>query len=168
MAMKTSHSRHLRGGRQSEPMACYVITKCVGHRRKVLANDRTAAVLFDSLNFMRSQDRMRLLAFCVMPDHLHLLVLLLSKCTLQELIRDYSRFTARQLNRIIGSQGDFWEEGFHDSRCRDENDMVERLAYIEHNPVRAGLVARAEEWKYSSAHRDCCGMLDRDWYAERR
>jgi REP element-mobilizing transposase RayT len=105
-----------------------------------------------------------MMAFCIMPDHLHLLFFLLDKKSLSDVMRSFGRFTARKLNELRRETGTFWQVGFHDHRCRDESDMSDLLAYIEHNPVRACLVDRAEDWPYSSANPRWMSSLDRDWY----
>ena len=74
------------------------------------------------------------------------------------------QFTATEINKLHRRKGKFWEEGFFDHRCRDEDDIIDRLTYIENNPVRAGLTHRPEQWPYSSAHPSTKAMLDRDWY----
>ena len=165
---KNPHARYLRGGRQSEAMTTYAVTKCVENRRPVLASKHAASIILDCIDYMRSDDRMRQLAFCIMPDHVHLLLVLLDKCSLHDLVRDFCRFTARRLNALESRRGEFWQDNFHDHRCRDEADAIERLTYIEHNPVRAGLVKVAAEWPFSSACPDNALRLDREWYASVR
>ena len=77
-----------------------------------------------------------------------------------------NKFTARAINTHLGVTGRFWQEGFHDHRCRNEHEADELSIYIEHNPVRKGFVEFAEQWQYSSAHPANCFLLDRDWYAQ--
>jgi putative transposase len=163
----TAHQRHLRAGRASEPLACYAITKCVERRLPVLANDNSAAAIFTSLNWLREHDHIKLLAFCVMPDHYHCLFVLLANKSLKQTIESVSKFTATTINASMNRKGQLWQEGFHDHRCRDNDDVLDRLTYIEHNPVRADLVANAGDWPYSSAFAGNANCLDRDWYAER-
>jgi REP element-mobilizing transposase RayT len=80
----------------------------------VLAAELPAIIILDCLDFLRSADRLRLLGFCIMPDHLHLLFVLLRKYSLMELIRDFCRFTARRLNESMNHEGKFWQDDFHD------------------------------------------------------
>jgi putative transposase len=160
------HSDRFRAGRYSESRACYSITKCVDGRKPILASDEVFSLLRDTLMFLRSENRIRLLGFCVMPDHLHLLFVLVGNSSLSDVMKSFSRFTARKINEHFGRSGCLWQEGFYDHRCRDEKEIEELLAYIEHNPVRAHLVERAELWPYSSANPACAGLLDRDWYRQ--
>jgi putative transposase len=164
---KTGHQRHLRAGRISEPMACYEITKCVDGRKQVLANDASAKLILSCYDWLRQQNHIKLLAFCVMPDHYHVLFVLLYGKSLKEVIESASKFTATKINELIHSKGQFWQDSFHDHRCRDVDDALDRLTYIEQNPLRAGFVSDPTEWPYSSAFPGNAQFLDRTWYAER-
>ena len=119
-----------------------------------------------SLKYLREAGAIRLLSFCIMPDHFHAVWFLVGRQSLSEVMGSLGKYTARRLNSLLHRQGQFWEEGFFDHRCRDENDIEDRITFIEHNPVRAELVAKAEDWLFSSAHKSQRGLLDRDWYAE--
>jgi putative transposase len=101
-----------------------------------------------------------------MPDHYHCLFVLLHKKSLEQAIESVSKFTTTTINAGLGRKGQLWQEGFHDHRCRDNDDVLDRLTYIEHNPVRAGLVAESADWPYSSACSCNSNYLDRAWYAE--
>jgi putative transposase len=157
-------SSELRKGRISEDFACYAITKTVNFRRNVLAKDSTARVLLNSWQYLRIHDRFKLFAFCIMPDHFHIVFCLMPSEDLSKLMQDLCKFTSRELNTLLGGGGQFWQEGFHDHRCRHEGELHDLCLYIEHNPVRAGLVEAAELWPYSSAYPANRNMLDRDWW----
>jgi putative transposase len=159
-------SAELRKGRISEDFACYSITKTVNFRRNVLANESAARVLLESWQYLRAHDRMKLFAFCIMPDHVHLVLCLMPGNNLSKLMEDTGKFTSRELNKLLRTRGQFWQESFHDHRCRNENELYELCLYIEHNPVRAGLVQAAELWPYSSAFPANRNMLDRDWWPQ--
>jgi putative transposase len=161
-------SRKLRIGRFSEPYVCYSVTKNVEGRLAVLISDPVARILMDSWDYLRKVNQIKLLAFCIMPDHYHLLFCLLGEKTLSESLESTNKFSSREINKHRGSKGRFWQDGFHDRRCRDEDDIDDMATYIEHNPVRRGLVDFAEEWPYSSANPRNEWLLDRKWYAEAR
>jgi len=104
-----------------------------------------------------------------MPDHYHLLAFLASNKPLSAIImKSIGQHTGKEINRLLERQGSFWQEGFYDHRCRDEQEIENGMVYIEHNPVRKGLVEKAEDWTFSSANTDYAAMLDRDWYAVMR
>jgi len=159
------HSENLRVGRWSEKLACYAVTKNLARRQAILAAPSPAGIILSSLQHLRAAGEIRLSAFCIMPDHYHAVMFLVGSRSLSEVMGSLGKFTARRLNRLFGREGAFWEEGFYDHRCRDEDDIEDRTSYIEHNPVRAGLVATAADWEFSSAHPSNRLILDHDWYA---
>ena len=60
-------------------------------------------------------------------------------------------FTSHQANRILGRRGPFWQDESYDHVIRDDREFRRVQRYIEHNPVRAGLVALPEQFPWSSA-----------------
>jgi len=111
-----------------------------------------------------AHDRIKLFAFCIMPDHYHMTLCLMPSEDLAQLMQDSNKFTARGLNKLFQREGTFWQEGFRDRRCRNEDELHDLSLYIEHNPVRAGLVQTAEEWPCSSANPHRRHLLDREWW----
>jgi len=132
----------------------------------LLSSNSIVKIIFGSWDYLRSNNEIKILAFCLMPDHYHLLLCLLEKKTLSEVMSSTNKFTGREINLLLGVRGRFWQEGFHDHRCRDENETEDLSIYMEHNPVRAELVDLAEQWPYSSAYPSNNFLLDRDWYAQ--
>jgi len=156
-------SSDLRKGRISEDFACYAISKAVNGRRAVLANDQAAEILMSSWQ-VRTCDRIKLFAFCIMPDHYHVTFCLMPGNDLSKVLEDSNKFTAAKLNKLLRRQGQFWQNGFYDHRCRNDKELYDQSLYNEHNPVRCNLVTAAELWPYSSAYAGNKGMLDREWW----
>ena len=154
-------SKALRKGRASEALACYSLTVNQVDRQPILADDDPAGIIVGSLDYLRKDHHIRLLAFCVMPDHVHFVAYLLEKKSLSQVMKSFGAYTAREINALFGRTGRLWH---HDHRCRDDRDIEEHVTYAEYNPVRAGLVERAEDWPYSSAHPECRCVLDLTWY----
>jgi len=70
----------------------------------------------------------------------------------KEITKKLKGYTAREANRILGRTGQhFWQEESFDHWSRDEDEFFRIIAYIENNPVKAGLVTRPEDWQWSSA-----------------
>jgi putative transposase len=91
-------------------------------------------------------------AFVIMPNHVHLL------CTpvvsLAEVLRRNKGPTARLANGLLGRHGvKFWQEEYFDRIVRIGDEFGRIRRYIEWNPVKAGLVALPEEFRWSSAWR---------------
>ena len=91
------------------------------------------------------------LAYAVMPDHLHLLLVPRPSMTLSEVMRLIKGSTARQLNLLKGERGSIWQQSFHDRVIRDETHLQATIAYIHENPVTEGLVVTPGEYEFSSA-----------------
>jgi hypothetical protein len=79
-------------------------------------------------------------------------VLLLPKVSPSRLLQSLKGATARQANLILSRTGEtFWQAESYDHWVRDEGEWQRIAAYIENNPVKAGLVPRAEDCRWSSA-----------------
>jgi REP element-mobilizing transposase RayT len=91
-----------------------------------------------------------LCAWVVMPNHVHLLILPLVATPV--MTRWLKGSTARSANQILGRSGNpFWQDESYDHYLRSSTQMTRASAYIEQNPVSAGLVRSAELWRWSSA-----------------
>ena len=90
-------------------------------------------------------------AFVVMANHVH--ALLLPLVPPSRLLKAIKGSTAHYANRILGRTGEtFWRSESYDHWVRNPDEWRRIAAYIENNPVKAGLVARAEEYRWSSAN----------------
>ncbi len=101
-------------------------------------------------------DRYRLLAWCVMPNHVHVL----AECRrpLPDIVQGWKSFTARwalrrndELRLGVPDPKHFWMREYWDRYIRDENHLAAVIAYIHDNPVKAGLCRHPAEWRWSSA-----------------
>jgi putative transposase len=103
--------------------------------------------------------RYQLLAWVVMPNHVHVLVQTW-QTPLARVIQSWKRFVAREANKLLGREGAFWEREYWDSCMRDEEQAGKARRYAEQNPVKAKLVREARAWGWSSARfRDEYGRL---------
>ena len=123
-----------------------------GHGHCWLAQEGIARCVEDALLYFDSQ-RYRLLAWCVMPNHVHVLVETFAGYPLGKIVHAWKSFTAKQANQRLGRSGTFWMPDYHDRYIRDDNHLIAVITYIENNPVKAGLVKSAAEWAWSSASR---------------
>lgn len=93
--------------------------------------------------------RYKLHAFVVMSNHVHLLVTPL--VPIPTITRTLKTYTARRANEMLGLAGPFWQEETFDRNVRNQQEFDRILAYIEHNPVKAGLATVPEGFLWSSA-----------------
>jgi REP element-mobilizing transposase RayT len=160
------HARRLRLGRISSPWQVYFITKCVENRRPILTNPIAAEIVIGSLAHARQRGQITLLAFVVMPDHYHAIFALAPGLDLSQLMRGIGSFTANQIRTKLEIQHVIWQtHGFYDRACRDDSEVLALAEYSEHNPVRKALVAKADDWPFSSAHIERRPLLEWDWWA---
>lgn len=96
-------------------------------------------------------ERYQLISWCVMPNHVHVLIEPLGGCKLRDILHTWKSYTAQMANRWLGRKGAFWQREFRDRYIRNWKHFEGVKAYIEQNPVEAGLVERAIDWPFSSA-----------------
>ena len=134
-------SRDLRKGRVSEPGRAYILTTVTAQREPVFAD---FALGREVARAIAHHDRMgwcRTLAWVVMPDHVHWLLVLGQRGPLHRLMRSFKGYTARALNaRLQRTNVPFWQSGYHDHAVRGDEDLKQLARYIVANPLRAGLV----------------------------
>ncbi len=100
-----------------------------------------------------------LLAWVIMPNHIHLLVKV-GDTSLSKIVKELKRYTARKANKLLGRKGAFWAEDYYDTYMRDPEHELKTRRYVENNPVKALLVREPKEWPWSSARfRDELGRL---------
>lgn len=90
-------------------------------------------------------------AYCLMPNHVHLILVPHRSDALAKLLRKTHARYAQRVNQMHGWQGHLWQERFH-SFVMGEEHLLAAVKYVELNPVRAGLCNRADEWPWSSVH----------------
>ena len=120
-----------------------------GHGACFLANPSVARLVVDTLQHFDGE-RYRLHAWCVMPNHVHVLVTPLGSQTLSAIVHSWKSFIANQANRQLGRSGRFWMTEYFDRALRTDRHFRAVVEYIEHNPVKAGLCETPEDWPWSS------------------
>jgi REP element-mobilizing transposase RayT len=124
----------------------------VGYGACWLRDSRIAALVEEALLHFDDQ-RYFLIAWCIMPNHVHGLVETRENWPLASVVHSWKSYTAHEANQILGRSGAFWFREYHDRFIRDERHFANAIEYIERNPVKAGLVGASEEWRWSSARR---------------
>jgi putative transposase len=111
---------------------------------------KIAQCVVDSILSGAYLSQYELRAFVVMANHVH--VLLLPQIPPSRLLQSLKGKSARDANRILGRTGEkFWQAESYDHWVRDAAELARIAAYIENNPVKAGLVESPEEYRWSSA-----------------
>ena len=123
-----------------------------GHGACCLGDDRVAELVEQALLHFDGV-RYRLLAWVIMPNHVHALIETFHGFPLDGVIHSWKSFTSKQANLILGRAGQFWMPDYFDRYIRNDEHLAATMSYIEQNPVQAGLVRSADEWRWGSAFR---------------
>jgi REP element-mobilizing transposase RayT len=97
--------------------------------------------------------RIHLYAAVIMPDHVHLLFLPSrdendQPFAMVDILQCLKSTTAHRINRLLRTSGPVWEEESFDHVLRSDESLREKCEYIRQNPVKAGLVARPEDYRW--------------------
>jgi putative DNA methylase len=124
----------------------------LGHGVCHLRDPRIADLVQDNL-WHQDGVNYRLLAWVVMPNHIHALIEVW-QMPLGKILQGWKGYTSKAANKILGCEGAFWEDDYFDRYIRDEDHLRRVVRYIESNPVKAHLAQSAADWQWSSAHFD--------------
>lgn len=116
-----------------------------------LRDPRVAGMLEETLHYGEAVRRIYVLhAWVIMPNHVH--VILEPGLELPRVMHWLKGRTGRRANRILGRTGlPFWQDESYDHWIRSIAELRDLVAYVEQNPVPAGLVGGKEQWPWSSA-----------------
>jgi REP element-mobilizing transposase RayT len=95
--------------------------------------------------------RYRMLAWCLMPNHVHVVIETVAGHSLSDIVASWKSFTSHKANARLGRTGRFWHADYFDRFMRNEAHLAQTIEYVELNPMKAGLVARASDWAWGSA-----------------
>jgi putative transposase len=118
------------------------------YRRQPFLDTAHAKQTFErSLEQTRRSHRFYVIGYVVMPEHVHLLVTEPERATLARAIQSLKQSVSQKLN---SHHGHLWQARYYDFNVLSAAKRVEKLKYIHRNPVHRGLVARPEDWPWSS------------------
>jgi putative transposase len=161
--------------RINDPHAAYFVTATVVSWLPVFTSRARCDILVESLEYCRKNKGLEIFAWVILDNHLHAI---LSAGELPQVLADFKRHTARSLvehlekercewllNQLeyfrskhkAESRHQVWQEGSHPQQIASDEMLEQKMDYIHHNPVKRGLVAAPEHWRYSSAHAWCEG-----------
>jgi len=114
--------------------------------------ERNYARLALSLARMRQKKGFLLTAWVFLPDHWHAIICPPFPLTISRVFQAVKISSMIAINHQRRERGELWQGRFFDRALRTVKEYVETVDYIHMNPVRRGLVKRAEDWKWSSVH----------------
>jgi REP element-mobilizing transposase RayT len=141
------HSLRLRGFDYAARQI-YFVTIVVNERKYVFLNKEIAHAVLGCLFDLRQRMRFCLYCYCLMPDHIHLLVGPgNSNKTLGQICGAFKSLSTRVYWQW--ERGRLWQRQYFDHIIRNEEDFIESMEYIRMNPVRKTLVRNPEEWPFT-------------------
>ena len=105
-------------------------------------------LLIDVLRSNVKRKRFRVHDFVVMPDHLHVLITVDGDMTIERAMQLIKGGFSFRVKKELGYAGEVWQRGFSEVRVEDRDSFVQHCEYISQNPVKAGLVDSAEQYRY--------------------
>ena len=109
-----------------------------GHGSCLLRQRKCAEVVADTLRHFEGE-RVAMISFVVMPNHVHALFVQNPVWPLEKLVRSWKGFTARQINKLLRRSGNLWQRDYFDRLVRDEKHFANCIRYIRRNPEKAHL-----------------------------
>jgi len=141
----------------------------------IFTRSRYADIVIESLKYCIAEKGLQLHAYVIMSNHIHLIISRTGKPTLSDIVRDFKKYTSTQIIKSIESEPEsrrnwmlwifgqagknnphnknfqLWQHDSHPEELITNEFIMQKLEYIHDNPVKAGIVYRAEDYKYSSA-----------------
>lgn len=114
-----------------------------GHGACWLRQDKVAKMVADALGHFDGE-RYRLAVWCIMPNHVHVVVEPIGGHKLSDILHSWKSFTAKTANKMLHRTGEFWQAESYDHLIRNQVDFNHAVEYVLCNPAKAGL----SDWKW--------------------
>ena len=125
----------------------HVTLRC--NNREFLFSEPSFALFVGVLQEMRAKFPLALYHYCLMTNHVHLLLRVGKDDTLSTAMQWLSTRFSQRFNRLAGRHGHLWEGRFRSTVIEAETYFLRCMAYVDLNPVRAGIVAAAPDYRWS-------------------
>jgi putative transposase len=146
---------------------CFFITSTCFEHKHLLFDEECYEILLDNIRFYNEKYKAKLVAYCFMINHIHLVVYFEEKNYLEEYMRDFKKYTSLKIRERIQEtcpalleeikyehrtqHFKVWEDRFDDIVLYTKAVCEVKIEYIHNNPLKAGLVDDPIKYKYSSA-----------------
>ena len=131
----------------------FFITSVCHERKPVFRSEKLAELFLETMFGYREQGKFLLHEFVLMPDHIHLILTPDIRIPMERAVQFIIGGFLHRCTKESVFEGEIWQPGPTNHRIRDDLDYERHREYIHMNPVRAGLVANAGEYPYSSANK---------------
>ncbi|MCD8093421.1 MAG: transposase [Bacteroides sp.] len=154
----------------------YFVTSTVADWIDIFTRPKYKHIILESLAYCQEKKGLRIYAWVLMSNHLHMIVSSATETPVSDILRDFKKFTSKRIlaeleidpqesrrewmldrfqfagaNDKKISKHRFWQEGCHPELIYLRDFYMQKLNYIHNNPVRQEIVSRPEEYLYSSA-----------------
>jgi putative transposase len=126
----------------------FITVRLLKRRAKLTESD--FILLARAFNRARALHPFYLTAWVFLPDHWHCICAPQYPATISLAMKSVKQSSMSAINRRRGTEGELWQPRFFDRALRTTKEYNEKLEYVHMNPARAGLVARPQDWKWSS------------------
>ena len=159
----------------TNPEGIYYVTLTVVDWVDVFTRPVYKEILIDSLKYCQIEKGLIIYAWCLMSNHIHMIISAKQDNNVSDILRDFKKFTSKRIVKTIKKELEsrkdwmlyrfefagkflkriknykFWQDGNHAKQCVTNSFIEEKLSYIHNNPVRAMIVSRPEDYLLSSA-----------------
>jgi len=135
-----------------ENCAYFVTTKTMKNK-PYFVDDRFAEVFVENLYDCRKKYGFLLLAFVLMPDHFHGLIIPGRDYNISGVMQKIKSLFVKRLREEVNWAGTFWQKSFYDFIVFRHEKLLEKISYILQNPVRSGMVEYAKDYGFSTANK---------------
>lgn len=141
------------------------LDRCIEESPRWLANENIARIVTDEINALNGS-RYHLISYCIMSNHVHLVIDtaghnvhpahtgITASYPLTDTLKRLKGRTARLCNLALGRSGAFWHHESYDHVIRDQKEYERVIWYTLNIPVKAGLVEKWEDWKFTFISQD--------------
>jgi putative transposase len=126
------------------------ITMAVAGRRSIFTDSALAEAAVDVFRRRAGETGVLVYAYCLMPDHVHLLLGPSDRCDIVSFVGQYKNLVQRAAWKR-GVTGRIWQVSFWDRFLRADEQVEQAVAYVLNNPVRAGLVSEWRQYPYAGS-----------------
>jgi putative transposase len=136
------------------------ITQRGNNKERAFFDDEDRRFYLNLLRRYKDKYEMKILAYCLMGNHVHVLAVPEKETSLARGIGGTNLLYTQHINRKYNRSGRLWQNRFFSSVVEKEPYLWAVMRYIEQNPVRAKVVKRAEDYEWSSAGAHILGIKD--------
>ena len=134
----------------------YFVTTITFERRSIFSEPKNCQILLVTLEYFKLILDYRIFAFCLMPDHIHLILQPYGQYDLSYIMKMIKGSFARKYNKSRLQYGKVWQDRYYETGIRDSFELIKKVEYTHNNPVRANIVSSPEEYPFSSFRQYFC------------